>query len=149
MKFKQIVFVLAILLTNGCTTSPANQNAGKEVKLLDKLPSSELEVIAKDRAQERWKLLLAKDFDKAFDFYTTPSKVGIDSTFLAGYVNNLRVRNAVVKKAQCENNKCEVDFDLTIAMNVPRIQPISMDIPLKEVWIVEQNELRFIRPTQR
>lgn len=139
-------WVLVILMfLAGCTVNPTSSNR----KSLVEMSNAELAQVAEQVAATRWKYLLAKDYDKAFDLYTESSKVGIGPRFLFDYVTGLRVSNAVVKKAQCENSRCEVDFNLTISMRVPRISSIPMDIPLTEVWIIEKDELKFIRPTNR
>lgn len=108
-----------------------------------------LNVQAVDAANARWKLLLKRDFGKAFEYFTEASKDGITPEFLAGYVDTIKAQNAEATNAECTDERCEVQLRLTVGIPVPRMSPRLVDIPLKETWLVEHGKIKLVRPVKR
>jgi|GEM_PF-6142977 len=147
--WKSSVTILACISLAACTNAPVAVQARAASPDLTQATTEALQLEALKRGDLRWKHLFANEFQLAFDFYTTASKVGINPDYLQGYVESLKAQKAVAKKAQCANLRCELTFDLTINMKIPNIPPRSMEIPLREIWVVEQGQLKIIRPTPR
>ncbi|TAG49437.1 MAG: hypothetical protein EAZ30_03290 [Betaproteobacteria bacterium] len=148
--------VLALLLgaafLNGCQTSPTadrKTEQAAEVARLKALSPEALANVAMAAADKRWQQLVAGEYKAAFESFTAASKVGIDSDFLLGYVTNLNAKGAKSRSAKCEAARCEVKMDLTVNIKIPKIAPRLMEIPHREVWVLDDTGLKMIRGTAR
>ena len=101
--------------------------------------------IAKKRSVERWQLLLASQYDKAFAMYTTPSKANFDAAGLRAMVGGMRTKAANVTDATCNPEYCEVGVDITVTIRLQRVGLKQQVVPVRERWVVEDSELRLIR----
>ena len=129
----------------GCTTSPERSPSSVTVAA----NGPKLSVQAVEAANARWKLLLKRDFARAFEYFTDASKDGITPEFLAGYVDTIKAQNAEATDAECTDDRCEVQLRLTVGVPVPRMSPRLVDIPLKETWLVEHGKIKLVRPVKR
>lgn len=122
--------VVAGGLLSGCASNPAQTTDA---------PSSES--IVRQRAQERWKFLVVRNFEKAYEFLP-PSYRALKTPdeYRSSFGNGAGWKNPVVDSIQCENTeRCVLNIKLDVVVVASGFyKPIPSD--LKEVWIQEDGQ---------
>lgn len=142
-----VALLAALTLLSGCATQPRDAQLSERVP--DGAPQAEVERIVGAAAQRRWTLLAEKRYADAFAYFTEASKTGIGPEFLDNYMRGMDARHAVVKATQCDNDACQVTFELTIGLKVPNIPVRLVEVPLRERWVVSEGYPKLVRPAGR
>ena len=100
-------------------------------------PKTPEEQVAK-RAQERLDALLARDVDKAYS-YTTPTFRTRETRnqYAARYRGAVNWTDAKIGKVTCQEDRCDVEAQITYEMARPRISNTSS---LDERWVKVDNQ---------
>lgn len=92
-----------------------------------------------ERAQARWKLLIERDFDEAWEYYSPGFRETMDQRDFVYDMERrpVRWRAAQVGGVECEADRCTVTTDVTY--NVPGapsgMSRIENSRPVQETWI--------------
>jgi hypothetical protein len=98
------------------------------------------------RANERWALIAAKEFDKAFAMYTEASRKDFTPAMLRAQIARIRALSGSVEQVECNAEYCEATVNVVINLRIPRVGNKQQTAPFKERWVVESGELRLLRP---
>ena len=113
--------------------------AGCAAIRVDSAPEDKQKVVA-ERAEARWKLLIAGDTTGAYEFLSAGSKA---TTSLAAYKAKVRPgrwRETKVEKVDCEAEICTVVLQITYDMK----QMKGIQTPLTESWIIEKGSAWYV-----
>jgi hypothetical protein len=131
-----LLFAIAISFAGaGCSTSPA---------LKDDPQFWQTKVT--QLANERWALIAAKDFDKAFAMYTEASRKDFTPGMLRAQIVRIRALSGAVDQVECGTDYCEVTVNVVINLRIPRVGNKQQTAPFKERWVVESGQMRLLRP---
>lgn len=98
------------------------------------------EQAVKARAQERWNAMVAKQFDKAYEYITPSGRVTLSKQLHSARLSGANWLSAKVTSAVCEPEVCDVTVTLGIEVmpNLPHQQAIS------EKWILSGGKWWFV-----
>ncbi len=103
-------------------------------------PAAEKEAAVRERADARWKALLAGDLDAAYAFLSPGSR---EVTPLVLYKVKVKVgsfREAKVDSVQCEAESCQVKIWLTYDHRVMK----GVTTPVEETWVLDRGQFWFV-----
>ncbi len=96
------------------------------------------EEIVRLRAEARWKALIARDFETAYNFATPAYRSAIDlAGFKARQGSAVSWNSAQVVKVSCQESLCEATIKVGFKA-VQRGYP-DMDTEFPERWVLEEN----------
>jgi hypothetical protein len=99
-----------------------------------------------ERANQRWALIAAKEFDKAFAMYTDASRKDFTPAMLQAQILRIRALTGAVDQVECGTEYCEATVNVVINLRIPRVGNKQQTAPFKERWVIESGELRLLRP---
>jgi hypothetical protein len=98
-----------------------------------------VEAVVKARAQQRWKELLAGEFNKAYEFISPAGRLKLQVRDYRLRINTSHIKKAEVKEASCQAELCDVKVRLDYVLeNVPINRVVS------EVWILDEGKWWFV-----
>lgn len=136
---KICVLWTAIVLVSGCASTPTT------VVPTLKDGKAFWEARALERANTRWEHIVAKDFDKAFNMYTTTSRKAFSPELLRRTIAHTKMIDGKVDRVVCGDESCEVWVNTTLIISIPRVGNKQQIVPFREQWVVEDNEIRLLR----
>lgn len=100
------------------------------------------------RAQERWDLLIAKEYGKAYDYLTPGTRTVMDRDVYARKVAAAQVRwhSVEINNVSCEeDDHCTAFVDLKSRVKIPQIgNEMIVPTPVKEQWIRTEDQWYFL-----
>lgn len=123
-RFVALVAVLASISFAGCSpivTAPPEQ-------------------VVRQLADQRWQLLIAGDYAKAYEFTAPSYRAVVDlRTYQQKFAGGGVVWSAAkATKVVCQPEKCNVTVDVT-GMALAGTTRLTRTVPVNEVWIFEAN----------
>ena len=117
-----IISVLPLLLLAACTTTPVSP-----------------EDVVKNRAQERWDAVLARDWSSAYELYSPGYR---SKATVVDYEIGMRLRKVIWTSAtyygqECEENVCKVTYNVGWRVNspVPGVNVYNGSSYITDQWI--------------
>lgn len=101
--------------------------------------SSESQVSA--RAEARWRALVAKDLDKAYEFLSPGSKVANPLALYKGKIRLLNWRPAKVQSTNCEADRCSVKLEIKFS---DRRLGGEVTTVIEEIWVKDIGNWWFV-----
>jgi hypothetical protein len=95
------------------------------------------EAVVIGRAEARWKAMIAKDLDKAYEFLSPGSKAANPPSLFKGKIRPLDWRQAKGRSASCDATKCQVLISLTVA-DARLGGEVTTVVP--ETWLLDRGE---------
>lgn len=92
------------------------------------------------RAQERWNLLIAGQFEKSYDYITPAGRSTLPMAIYRSRISGGSWKGAKVTGAVCEPEVCEVTaiLDVDVLPNLPHRQPIT------EKWLLDGEKWWYV-----
>ena len=106
---------------------------------VDSSPEAKQKAVAA-RAEARWQLLIKGDFAGAYEFLSSGSKATMSLELYKAKMRPGGWRQASVEKVDCEAEVCRV----TVAITFDRPQMKGIEMPLREIWIIEQGSAWYV-----
>lgn len=125
-----ILFVVLPLVLAACATA---------------LTTDQLETRVKEVSQRRWSDLLAKRYDKLFDYLSAASKHGLTARDYAKQMAAMGFRDARIQAVKCTPEACTVTVEVDVNQRVPRIGAVVHTVAFDERWVVNGGEFGLIR----
>lgn len=129
---RPLLVLLATLALGACVTSAPRPGAGPDQEVL------------KQRALQRWNLLIAHQADKAWDYLTPGYRQTTSQAEYADAMNNrpLQWKAAAVNKVECATpDSCIVYVLVTYSLRLPGMGGDSDAFaPIKERWLYLQDQ---------
>jgi hypothetical protein len=122
-----MVAVLAVLTAACATLGPDSPNEEK-VKVVTQ------------RAAARWKAIIAKDFDAAYEYLSPASRATLTPAGFRTIASRLGYREAVVKEVTCEAQACRVKLQITYDVR----QMSGVHTPLEESWVIDKGQAWYV-----
>lgn len=130
----------AALLLAACATAPTHNNAAASAE------SSH--AVLKQRASERWQLLIARKGDQAWNYLTPGYRATTTQKRYADEMDHRPVKwtGANVTKVDCASaDKCEVYVMVLYDINLPGIASGGKSFsPQKEIWLRLGNQWYYL-----
>lgn len=142
---KQPITAAAMALLAAAVLSGCQATGGKRA---DTGVATETTIEA--RAEQRWKYLIAKQPEKAYEYlspgYRSANTREIYAAAIA--IRPVTWKGASVVKAECETELCEVFLTLDYEAIIPGAggKPIQTFAPLREKWIKSGGQWYFLPP---
>jgi hypothetical protein len=89
--------------------------------------------------------LLAKRYEKLYDYLTAASKHGLTAQDYAKQMAALGFRDARIQSAKCTPEVCTVTVEVDVNQRVPRIGSVVHTVAFDERWAVNGGEFGLIR----
>jgi hypothetical protein len=106
--------------------------------MLDSRPKEE---VLKERAQQRWDLLVKGDVKGAYEFFSPGSRAAVSSEAYAGSIRVGFWKAARVERVECEKpDVCDVHTVIEYEFKGSRIKS-----PVKETWIKEGSSWWYVQ----
>jgi len=125
------IVLLATLLLAGCAGAPLSPDE-----------------VVKDRAEKRWEEIFAREYSKAYEFYSPGyrSKFSATDLEIALRVQKVRWTSASYIDHACDENACMVRFKLgyRVASPVPGVNVWSGWDTIEEQWIKTGGEWWYL-----
>lgn len=125
-----LVLLLLPLVVASCATAPT---------------TDQLETRVREVSQRRWTDLLAKRYEKLFDYLTAASKHGLTAQDYAKQMAALGFRDARIQSAKCTPEVCTVTVEVDVNQRVPKIGSVVHTVVFSERWVVNDGEFGLIR----
>jgi hypothetical protein len=121
------VVVLAVVTAACATLGPSSPNEEK-VKVVS------------ERAQARWKAILAKDFDAAYGYLSPKSRATVTPAGFKAIASRLAYKAAELKDVTCEAETCKVTFRITYDARMMK----DVHSPLEESWVIDGGQAWYV-----
>lgn len=135
MLFRKAVLALAaVSIVGGCAT-----NGAESVARPKSIASGAPERVVLERAQARWKNLLAGEVNRAYEFISPVGRSKLSASDYRLRVNLIHVQNAVAKEATCQAELCDVKISLDYT-----IEGVKLNRIVSESWILDEGTWWFV-----
>lgn len=127
-KAQYLVVALLALVTAACSTlSPTS-------------PTEEKVKVVTERATARWKAIIGRDFDAAYQFMSPASRATVTPAGFKTIASRLNYRNAEVKEVTCDAQACKVRLQITYdAAMMPGVRTL-----LEESWVIDKGQAWYV-----
>ena len=126
-----VLLTLAVLLLSGCAGTPASRDE-----------------IVRERAEQRWEAIFAKDYARAYEFYSPGYRTKYTATDLEIAIRLQKVRwtSASYSGQECEEKTCKVRFTLNyrVAAPVPGVDVYDGFNSIEEQWILTNGKWWYV-----
>jgi hypothetical protein len=124
MRSAVLAGVLVVLA--GCATQPPAETDAKK--------------LVADRASARWRAMISKDYDAAYEYLSSGSKVSTSLSQYKGKIKNNIWRDVEVQSVDCEAAACTVKLVITFDYKTFK----GVKIELTESWVLENGNAWFV-----
>ena len=122
-----MVAVLAVLTAACSTLSPTS-------------PTEEKVRVVTERATARWKAIIGRDFDAAYQFMSPASRATVTAAGFKTIASRLNYRNAEVKEVTCDAQACKVRLQITYdAAMMSGVHTL-----LEESWVIDKGQAWYV-----
>lgn len=133
--------VLAALLLGACASAPSTTTGSAT--------SDDSKAALKQRAQQRWELLLAHEAAKAWNYLTPGYRATITAEKYGNKLNSrpIQWKSADVTKIDCaQPGNCQVYVSITYStvVGIGGGGPITTFAPLKETWLFVHDQWYYL-----
>ena len=127
-KAQYLVVALLALVTAACSTlSPTS-------------PTEEKVKVVTERSMARWKAIIGKDFEAAYQFMSPASRATVTPAGFKTIASRLNYRNAEVKEVTCDAQTCKVRLQITYdAAMMPGVRTL-----LEESWVIDKGQAWYV-----
>ena len=101
--------------------------------------------LASARAQDRWKAIVAGNFDAAFAFFSDASKANYSSTDLQRHWAQFSPTAARVHEARCSGEVCTIFVFVDGSVRLPRVGLTQQLVPSIERWAWDGKSFSLLR----
>jgi len=123
--------VAVVLAAPGCATAPAIEKD---------IPAEQREKIVAERAEARWRALIAKDVPVAYTFLSPGSKASVSLDQYRKRIKPGIWKQAKAQKVTCDGDICNVTINITY--DTERMKGIETQ--LAESWIIEKGNAWYV-----
>jgi len=103
------------------------------------------EARALERARERWKLIVEKRFDDAYNYLTETGRALLTKEQHAAQLDRFGYVEGAVDKAECSATVCTVKARGTITIKIPKIGARPQQLFLDESWVLVGDEMWLLQ----
>ena len=122
-----VVAVLAVVTAACATLSPTS-------------PTEEKVKVVTERAAARWKAVIARDFEAAYQFMSPASRATVTPAGFRTIASRLNYRAAEVKEVTCEAQACKVKLQITYdAAMMQGVRTL-----LEESWVIDKGQAWYV-----
>ena len=122
-----VVAVLAVVTAACATLSPTS-------------PTEEKVKVVTERAAARWKAVIGKDFEAAYQFMSPASRATVTPAGFRTIASRLNYRAAEVKEVTCEAQACKVKLQITYdAAMMQGVRTL-----LEESWVIDKGQAWYV-----
>ena len=127
-KAQYLVVALLALVTAACSTlSPTS-------------PTEEKVKVVTERSMARWKAIIGRDFEAAYQFMSPASRATVTPAGFKTIASRLNYRNAEVKEVTCDAQACKVRLQITYdAAMMPGVRTL-----LEESWVIDKGQAWYV-----
>ena len=140
ISFKEIIVVLALLVTAGCMNNDHIRGVTSQ--------TSDVASAVQSRAVERWNHLISGDFDKAYDFMSPGVRAIMPLDVYRSRVSgsSIRWKKATIGAVECEHELCNVVVQLEYVYmgSIRSAYGQETTTELREKWIYIDGEWWFV-----
>lgn len=136
-----ITSLMAATLLAGCVSNPATSSPSSASSTTEAQTSTSMQALVKQRSEERWKFLVVRNFEKAYEFLTPSYRtLKTPDEYRGTFGNGANWKNPMVESVQCENDeRCTVTIKLDVVVVASGFyKPIQSN--LTEIWLKEEGQ---------
>lgn len=98
----------------------------------------------RDAVAQRWKAIIARDWDTAHALYTRASQVTFPKDRLRMHWEQLAPSAYEISETDCEAEACRVMVMVTMRVRVPRVGFLQRPVPMVERWLLTAEGPRLL-----
>ena len=139
--------VIAVAAMTATITTPLTliACANASAALTAKPTIEQMQKRASERSATRWKALIDKRFDEAYDFLSDASKVGVTASDYAAAMQKMGFIASSLDTVSCDESVCAVKSSVTLPVFIRNVGSRPQTVPVEEQWILQNGELWLIR----
>lgn len=105
-------------------------------------PAAVKEAAVAERAKARWQLLIKRDYEGAYAYFSTSSREATSLPRFEASIRAIEYRAVAIDKVECVAEACRVTLKLTY--DYPPAKTTGVVTLLDESWIIDRGQAWFV-----